>query len=97
MESLRAEVARLQSRPPPPAGPAAPARRNHHGWRAPVSVVLIVLGCVLAPLSVVAVWTANQVSDTNRYVANVEPLIHEPAVQHALTEKITLRSMPGST
>src|SRR6202000_3508452 len=35
------------------------------------------------------VWTANQVSNTDRYVANVEPLIHEPAVQNALTDKIT--------
>ena len=34
-------------------------------------------------------WTANQVSDTNRYVANVTPLISDPAIQHALTDKIT--------
>ena len=47
------------------------------------------LGCILAPVSVIAVWTANQVSDTNRYVQNVAPLIHEPAVQSALTDKIT--------
>ena len=46
-------------------------------------------GCVLAPLSVVAVWTANQVSDTSRYVANVEPLIKDPAIQNALTAKLT--------
>jgi hypothetical protein len=38
---------------------------------------------------VVAVWTANQVSDTSRYIANIEPLIHEPAVQNALTDKVT--------
>jgi hypothetical protein len=48
-----------------------------------------VAGCVLAPLSVVAVWTANQVSDTSRYVANVEPLIKDPAIQNALTDKIS--------
>jgi hypothetical protein len=52
-------------------------------------VLLIVVGCVLAPLSVVAVWTANQVSDTGRYVANVEPLIKDPAIQNALTDKLT--------
>jgi hypothetical protein len=52
-------------------------------------VLLIVVGCVLAPLSVVAVWTANQVSDTSRYVANVEPLIKDPAIQNALTDKLT--------
>jgi hypothetical protein len=52
-------------------------------------VLLIVVGCVLAPLSVVAVWTATQVSDTSRYVANVEPLIKDPAIQNALTDKLT--------
>ena len=44
---------------------------------------------MLAPLSVLGVWTANQVSDTSRYVANVTPLIHDPAIQNALTDKIT--------
>ena len=72
---------------------ARPARRRrpppHLGWRGPVATVLIVVGCLLAPLSVFAVWTANQVSNTDRYVANVEPLIHDPSVQRALTDDIT--------
>jgi len=51
--------------------------------------VLIVLGCMLAPISVVAVWSANQVSDTSRYVANVSPLISQPAVRSALTDRIS--------
>ena len=92
LERLRAEVAVLRSRPPkpeaPPGGEGA-GRRHRPGWRGPVATVLIVLGCILAPVSVLAVWTANQVSDTNRYVENVTPLIHEPAVQSALTDKIT--------
>ena len=83
LEQLRAEVAELRNHPP------AARRRHRGGWRAPVAVVLIVLGCVLAPVSVLAVWTANQVSDTNRYVQNVAPLIHDPAVQSALTDKIS--------
>ena len=52
-------------------------------------MLLIILGCVLAPVSVLAVWTANQVSDTSRYVANVTPLIKDPAIQNALTNKLT--------
>ena len=68
---------------------ATPARRPRAGWRAPVALILIVVGCLLAPISVLAVWTANQVSSTSRYVATVEPLIHDPAVQKALTDKIT--------
>ena len=64
-------------------------RRRRFSWRTPVAALLIILGCVLAPISVVAVWTANQISDTNRYVANVAPLISDPAIQNALTDKIT--------
>jgi hypothetical protein len=74
---------------PPPAGRGGPGRRPHVGWRAPVAIILIVVGCLLAPLSVLAVWTANEVSSTSRYVATMEPLIHDPAIQKALTDKIT--------
>ncbi|MGH3170583.1 MAG: hypothetical protein ACRDN0_32480, partial [Trebonia sp.] len=35
------------------------------------------------------VWTANQVSDTSRYVANMTPLISQPPIQNALTDKVT--------
>jgi hypothetical protein len=98
---LRAEVAELRTREDQlrtreadlrgqEAAVAVGARRRRRGWRAPVSAVLIVIGCILAPISVVAVWTANQVSDTNRYIENIEPLIHDPAVQGALTDKVTV-------
>jgi hypothetical protein len=70
-------------------GQPAHRRRLRLGWRGPVATVLIVIGCILAPVSVIAVWTANQVSDTGRYIANIEPLIHEPAVQNALTDKVS--------
>jgi len=52
-------------------------------------VLLIVIGCVFAPVSVLGVWAANQVSNTSKYVENVAPLITEPAVQGALTDKIS--------
>ncbi len=84
VERLRAEVERLRSEK---AGAAV--RRRRIGWRTPVATVLIVLGCVLAPLSVLGVWSANQVSDTNRYIENIEPLIHNPAIQNALADNVT--------
>jgi hypothetical protein len=85
LERLRAETAKLHSN-----GTGA-TRRRHFSWRAPVAVVLIFLGCLLAPEAVLGVWASNQVSDTGRYVANVEPLIHDPAIQNALTDKITIQ------
>ncbi|HET9559526.1 MAG TPA: hypothetical protein VFS70_20490, partial [Actinomycetota bacterium] len=54
-----------------------------------VATLMIVVACVLAPLSVVAIWTRNQVTDTDRYVATVTPLASDPAVQQAITDQIT--------
>jgi hypothetical protein len=82
LDRLRAEVNELRRS-------QARAPRWRTAWRTSVAALLIVIGCVLAPLSVVGVWTANQVSDTNRYIANIEPLIHDPAIQNALTDKVT--------
>jgi hypothetical protein len=89
LERLRAETQRLRAEVAELRRKGAGAGRRRIGWRTPVAIVLIVLGCVLAPVSVLGVWTANQVSDTNRYIANIEPLIHEPPVQNALTDKVT--------
>src|SRR5580700_4499228 len=93
LERLRAEVSSLRAHQadgngtPPLATAGRGPRRGR--WRAPVAVVAIVLGCVLALVSVLGVWAANQVSNTDRYVANVTPLIGNPAIQAALSTKIT--------
>ena len=66
-----------------------PVRRRRFGWRTLVAAILIVLGCLLAPVSVLAVWAANEVGNTGRYMATMEPLARNPAIQNALTDKIT--------
>ena len=86
LERLRAETARLHDQGGQGGGPA---RRRRFSWRMPVSIVLIVLGCIVAPVAVLGVWAGNEVSDTGRWVATVEPLIHDPAIQNVLTDKIT--------
>jgi hypothetical protein len=88
LQRLRAEVGELRAEHGA-SQRIAPVRGRRRGWRTPVAAILIVVGCLLAPVSVLAVWTANQVSDTSRYVANIEPLVHDPALQNALTDKIT--------
>jgi len=52
-------------------------------WRRALVAVLVVLSCILAPLSVVAVWTRNQLLETERYVENVTPLASDPAILDA--------------
>ena len=86
VERLRAEVAALRSQQ---EGKESPPRRRRIGWRTPVALVLIILGCILAPVAVLGVWAGNEVSDTGRWVATVEPLIHDPAIQNVLADKIT--------
>jgi hypothetical protein len=38
---------------------------------------------------VLAVWTNNQVSDTERFVATVSPVFQDPTVQTALADRVT--------
>lgn len=82
LEVLRRENSALR------AAGARPPRRGIR-WRSVVAVVLIVLGCLLAPVSLVAVWTHGEVSDTDRFVETVGPLIDDPAVQQGLTDRVT--------
>jgi hypothetical protein len=44
-----------------------------------VATILIMVGCLLAPVSELAVWAAGEISNTGRYVATMEPLAHNPA------------------
>ena len=83
LERLRAETAEFRRQT------AGPGRGRRFSWRALVAVVLIVLGCVLAPVAVLGVWAGNEVSNTGQYVATVQPLIDDPAIQNVLTDKIT--------
>jgi hypothetical protein len=80
LERLRREVA---------AARAVRARSARRPGRTVPAVVLIVVACLLAPLSVVAVWTHDFVVDTDRYVATVGPLADDPAVQGAVTDRVT--------
>jgi hypothetical protein len=83
LERLRAETAQLHSQS------GGPRKRRRFSWRATVSIVLIVLGSILAPVAVLGVWAGNEVSDTGRWVDTVQPLIEDPAIQNVLTDKIS--------
>jgi hypothetical protein len=81
LERLRREVSTLKTAPRPP--------RRGFRWRSLFAVILIVLGCVLAPVAGLAVWTNNQVSDTDRFVRSISPLIEDPDVQARITDRVT--------
>ncbi len=58
-------------------------------WRRALVATLVVTSCILAPLSVISIWTRNQLLDTSRYVENVTPLASNPAIIDAAATNAT--------
>ncbi|WP_328761602.1 hypothetical protein [Streptomyces sp. NBC_00272] len=82
LAALRARVATLESE-------SSKRLPRWHRLRAFLSALLIVIGCVLAPLGIVAAWTSDIVGDTDRYVTTVAPLASNPDVQAAVANRVT--------
>jgi hypothetical protein len=58
-------------------------------WKSIAAGFLLVLGCLLAPISLLTVWVNNQVANTDRFVATTSPLIQDPSVQAVVTDRVT--------
>jgi hypothetical protein len=59
--------------------------RNHRFWIA----LLLVLGTVLTPIAMLAIFLKTQITDTGRYVQTVKPLASDPAVQAYVAEELS--------
>ena len=66
-----------------PTGPKTTRR-----WQKIVSVVLLVVGFILVPLSAIAIWSHNQLTNTDRYVETVSPLASNPAIQQSVATTV---------
>jgi hypothetical protein len=86
----RAEIARLRTqRGDGDYGGTVQVPRKRRRWSPPIAVLLVVLGCLLAPIAVLAIWVHTELSDTDRYVETVAPLATDPAIQEAVTDRTT--------
>jgi hypothetical protein len=54
-----------------------------------VAVPLILIGALLAPLAITAGWAATEVSNTDRFVANLAPLAKDPDVQAYVSSSVS--------
>lgn len=59
------------------------------GW------LLLIVATLLVPVSVLGVWSRNQLLDTDRYVETVTPLASDPAIQDAVVERVTTALYSG--
>ncbi len=62
-----------------------PGRRSHRFWVA----ILLVVACLLTPLSIVALFVKNEIGDTGRYVQTVKPLSSNPAIQAYVADDVS--------
>jgi hypothetical protein len=69
-----------------PSSQTAPPRAR---WRTVLAWILLVVGIVLTPVTLSAVWVRNALLDTNHYVETMAPLARDQRIQVALATKIT--------
>ncbi len=81
-DRLQAEVERLEDR-----------TRRGGWWRRAGVVTLIVVACLAYTLAVPGVWAKRNFLNTDRFVDRVGPLIDDPAVQAAVTFRVTSELM----
>ncbi len=74
---------------PDPADAPSGARPKLPRWRRILVAFLVVFGCILAPVSIVAVWIHATLLDTDQWVDTVGPLIDSPDIQDAVAVRLT--------
>jgi hypothetical protein len=82
IEATEAETASA-----PVATDTKPARAKGKRWQRITSIVLLVVGFILVPLSAIAIWSHNQVTNTDRYVDTVSPLAGNTDIQQAVATR----------
>jgi hypothetical protein len=58
-------------------------------WRRALVAILVILGCILAPLSILTVWLKSTLLNTDNYVATVAPLARDARIQNAIANRVT--------
>jgi hypothetical protein len=81
-DALRDEVAGLKR------------QKRRTGWlRQSTAALTVALACIVLVASVVGLWARRNFLDTDRFVDRAGPLIEEPAVQDALSARLTEQVM----
>lgn len=88
-EDLLARIASLEAENEALRTTADRPRRRGGRGRSVAVVALVVVAALLAPVAVTLAWGRGLVVDPDRYVETVAPLADDPAVQAAITDRVT--------
>lgn len=83
-----AEADTLEIEAPDGASPRGSRRRGRQRGRTVASVVLVVIGLVLAPVALAGNWAQGQLVDTDAFVANYGPLAQDPAIKAFVVDEV---------
>jgi len=83
----KAEATPKTSSDAPRSSDAAPSGVPR--WRRIVAATLLVIGIVLVPLSMSAIWVRATLLDTDQYVATIGPLAGNSDIQHGVADRVT--------
>jgi hypothetical protein len=86
VERLEAENAALRAQLTGPSEVGGRARGWRRRW---LSVSFAVVGAVMLPVAVLTVWARDTLLDTDQYVDTVAPLADDPAVQAAVSSRVS--------
>ena len=87
--ALQQEVAELKQKLAETSTSGINTAPPKHRLRTIFSVMLIVIGSVLAPIAGLTVFVRNQVLNTDRYVATIAPLSKNPAIASVMATEAT--------
>jgi hypothetical protein len=85
---LEALVQRLQAENDSLRAAVTPRKAGRRRGRTVASVALVLIGLVLAPVSVAATWAQSQLADTESFVATFAPLAEEEAVKALVVSEV---------
>ncbi|MFZ4519007.1 MAG: hypothetical protein ACOYOP_11500 [Microthrixaceae bacterium] len=89
VERLRLEVERLRHENEELVEEVGAPKAPRHRGRWFVSLALIVLGSLLVPVSILAVWLDRTITNGDRYVETVAPLARDKDIQAGITRRLS--------
>jgi hypothetical protein len=89
IQKLKNENLKLQQKLEKSKKPSKKSKKQTHFWRGFGSFVFVLLASLSFVAFNVSYWTSNTLTNTDKFVSTMQPLLEDPAIQSTLTTEIT--------